>query len=60
MSDELVAYRLEPEGGGYRLVLLVQPEPPALEKEYRIFLHHDTAIEVANNLLDTVRGLARH
>ena len=60
MSDELTGYRIEPEGGGYRLVLLVQPELPAPMKEYRIFLHHVDAMDLANSLRDIVRGQAGH
>ena len=61
MSEELIGYKISPEGGGYRLELQVKPGPPELlPKVYEIFLHHVDVLDLANTLRDTVRGLGGH
>ena len=56
MSDELFAYKITPEGNGFKLVLSVMPSPEGPAKKHEIFLHHDTAVDIANTLQGILRG----
>lgn len=56
MSEELFAYEIRSEGSGYLLVLRVAPSSGEKQKEYRIFLHHDTALDLSQTLQEVARG----